>query len=248
MALKRVAIPSPNYSSRGAAKVRLVVLHSAEGAKTYQGLGAYFANPASQVSSHVGIDDTPGTVGEYVKRDGKAWTQANANPVSVAAELCAWASWSSDEWGRHPNMLANAAAWVAEEAAAFNIPIVGLTPDQAQGFGRGVCQHRDLGLWGGGHVDCGPNFPINHVLALARAQGSPPPPQPSPPPPIKEGLDMGTLAYSTGATKGIWLIRGSKRALVSGPQQTALLALKVPKYEISETDLHQFAEVSWSVI
>ena len=74
MTLNRVAIPSPNYSSRGGTAVRLIVLHTAEGALTYQSLGNFFANPSSGVSSHAGIDDTPGTIGVYVKRGDKAWT------------------------------------------------------------------------------------------------------------------------------------------------------------------------------
>jgi len=127
-----VAIPSPNYSSRGGATVTTIVLHTAEGATTYQSLGAFFANPASGVSSHVGIDDTPGTVGEYVPRTGKAWTAANANPWAVQAELCAFADWDTATWNTHPNMLANTAAWIAEEAAYFDIPIT------LRGVGLGV--------------------------------------------------------------------------------------------------------------
>ena len=109
-----------------------------------------------------------GVVGEYVKRDGKAWTAANANPVAVQAELCAFAKWDRDEWDEHPNMLENCARWIAEEAAAFGLPLAKLTPAQAQGSGRGVCQHNDLGSWGGGHWDCGPSFPIDDVLNRAK--------------------------------------------------------------------------------
>jgi hypothetical protein len=142
------------------------------------------------VSSHVGIDDTVNTVGEYVTRDMKAWTAADANPVAVQAELCtpsgASDNWTAADWNSHPNMLANCAAWIAEEAAHFNIPIVKLSPAQAQGGGRGVCQHADLGAWGGGHHDCGTGFPIDAVLALAGGVTPPapgPPPAPAPPPP-----------------------------------------------------------------
>ena len=131
MALKRVAIPSPNYSSRGGAGVRLIVMHTAEGSRTYQSLGSYFQNPSSGVSSHVGIDDTANTVGEYVQRSGKAWTASNANPVAVQAELCAFAAWDNAEWHRHPNMLSNAAAWIREESQAFGIPLVRLNASQA---------------------------------------------------------------------------------------------------------------------
>jgi len=166
--LRRRAFPSPNYSSRSGATVRLIIVHSAEGARTIEELGSFFANPASGVSSHVGVDDKDGVIGEYVRRDWKAWTAANANPVGVQVELCAFAKWSRDEWNRHPNMLRNCARWIAEEAAHFGIPVVKLTAAQAQGSGRGVCQHRDLGSWGGGHTDAGDGFPIDDVLAMAK--------------------------------------------------------------------------------
>lgn len=175
MTLSRVNILSPNYSSRGGSRVRLIVLHTAEGATTYQSLGSFFSNPASQVSSHVGIDDTPNTVGQYVARDMKAWTAANANPVAIQAELCAFAAWDRNTWNTHPNMLQNCVQWIKEEAAAFGIPIVRLTPQQAQSNGVGICQHSDLGAWGGNHSDCGPGFPLDDVIMWA--QGSQPPPE-----------------------------------------------------------------------
>jgi hypothetical protein len=196
VALTRVAIPSPNYSSRGGSAVRLIVLHTAEGATTFQALGSYFASPSSGVSSHVGIDDTPGTVGEYVPAvTGKAWTAANANPYSVQAELCAFAEWDPGTWAAHPTMLANTGAWIAEEAARFGIPIVKLSAAQAQdGITRGVCQHVDLGAAGGGHWDCGPGFPMDQVIATARG-GS------APAPSTKTGHEM---IASTSTGKGYW--------------------------------------------
>lgn len=166
--LTRKAMPSPNYSSRGGASVRLIVLHTAEGATTIESLGNYFASSTAGVSSHVGIDDKLGVIGEYVKRNDKAWTASNANPVAVQAELCAFAKWSAAEWNKHPNMLENTARWLAEEARAFGIPLTKLNASQAQGSGRGVCQHADLGSWGGGHWDCGGSFPIDKVIARAK--------------------------------------------------------------------------------
>jgi hypothetical protein len=189
-------MPSPNYSSRGGWEVSLVVLHTAEGATNIADLGAFFANPASGVSSHVGIDDTPNTVGEYVRRDYKAWTAANANPVAVQAELCAFAAWDNATWNTHPNMLANTAAWIAEEAAHFHIPLVKLTPAQAQAGGPGVCQHADLGAMGGGHWDCGPGFPIDQVIAMAA--GAPPAPGPS-----SRGAD--NMILTDPVTGGVWV-------------------------------------------
>ena len=143
MALSRVWIPSPNYSSR-ASSVRLVVLHTAEGARTYQSLGSWFANPNAQVSSHVGIDDTPNVVGEYVKPGNKAWACAAYNSPAVQAELCAFAAWTTTDWAHHPTMLANTAKWVAEECARFDIPLVRLSPSQAQGGYRRFASIADL--------------------------------------------------------------------------------------------------------
>src|SRR5262245_56995122 len=128
MALTRNWIPSPNYSSRGGAGVRLIVLHTAEGALTIESLGNYFKSASAQVSSHVGIDDKANTVGEYVKRGNKAWTAAGANPVAVQAELCGFAKWSKDVWrNQHATMLDNLAKWIAEESKKFGVPIVKLT-------------------------------------------------------------------------------------------------------------------------
>lgn len=178
MTLTRIQIPCANHNIR-TQPCRLIVLHTTEGAQSYQSLGNYFIGSTSgpnPTSSHVGIDDTPNTVGEYVQRSNTSWTASNANGVAVQAELCtpsgAAMGWTVDDWNSHPQMLSNTAAWIAEEAAYFNIPIVKLSPTLAQTDGRGVCQHSDLGSWGGGHYDCGPNFPIDHVLALAT--GTPP--------------------------------------------------------------------------
>src|SRR5262252_2515146 len=183
MTLNRVWLPSPCYSSRQGATVRLLVVHTAEGSRTIESLGSWFANSANQVSSHTGADDKVNTVGEYVKPGNKAWTSANANPVAVQIELCGFASWSTATWNQHPNMLDNCAKWIAEEASRFGIPITKLSPTQAQGSGRGVCQHIDLGAWGGGHVDCGSGLPLDRILDAARGGGSggstPPPSPPS---------------------------------------------------------------------
>jgi hypothetical protein len=177
MALTRVWIPSPSYSSRGGSGVRLIVLHTAEGARTIEDLGHFFQNGANQVSSHTGADNQKNKVGEYVSRGNKSWTCAAFNPVAVQIELCAFASWSRETWmNQNHEMLVNCGKWIAEEAKHFGIPITKLSPSQAQGSGRGVCQHRDLGAGGSGHTDCGDGFPIDYVLDLARGGAAPPKP------------------------------------------------------------------------
>ena len=171
MAIKRKWMPSPCYHSRGGTKVRLIILHTAEGATTIESLGNFFANGGNEVSSHTGADDKPNILGEYVTRGNAAWTQAYFNEEAVALELCGFAKWSRDTWlNQHRNMLDNAAAWVREEAAHYGIPITALNDNQAQGNGRGVCEHINLGSGGGGHVDCGNGFPMDYVINAAKGQ------------------------------------------------------------------------------
>ena len=182
MTLNRVWIPSPNYSSRGGSGVRLVVVHTAEGARSFRDLGSFFSSSSSAASSHTGIDDEQGTIGEYVARSNKAWTQANYNSQCVSTELCAapisssypcGANWTAEEWNRHAGMLANVAAWIREECNYYGLPITKLSASDAQGSGRGVCGHVDLGAGGGGHWDPGPNFPWSRVMDMARGDADP---------------------------------------------------------------------------
>lgn len=204
MALKRVWIPSPNYSSRGGSGVRLIVLHTAEGARTIESLGGFFQGDVG-ASSHVGADDKANTIGEYVKRSNKAWTQSNYNSMAVSVELCAFASWSTDEWYKHPNMLENCAKWIAEEAKYYGLPITKLNASQAQGSGRGVCQHVDLGSGGGGHWDCGSGFPMDYVLTMAAGGAVSQPEQ--------EETDMITSAVSDGGTLHVWWVDKDKKTV-----------------------------------
>ena len=171
MTLQRIWIPSPCYHGRSTSGVRVIVLHTAEGARTIEDLGHFFQNYSNQVSSHTGADDKRGKLGEYVTRGNAAWTQADYNNASVALELCGFAAWSRSQWlNDHENMLRNAADWIAEEAVKFGLPITALNDSQAQGSGRGVCEHINFGAGGGGHVDCGNGFPMDQVLAWAKGQ------------------------------------------------------------------------------
>lgn len=161
-------ISSPNRSGRGKAPVRLVVLHTAEGARTNQALGNYFANPAAQASSHVGIDDVG--IEAFVPYEMASWTIRSANPISDNAELCGFAAWSRATWlNEHPRMLELAADWIRERCIARDIPIRKLTPEQVGNGEAGVCGHVDwtLGTGDGTHTDPGTAFPWDVVIALA---------------------------------------------------------------------------------
>lgn len=176
MALTRLWRPSPHHSARSGS-VRLIVLHTTEGSTTIESLANWFANPAAKVSSHVGADNhRQGTIAEYVKRDRAAWAQGNYNSASICIEMCTPAGaangWSRDYWlSKQGWLLDNTAAWVAEEARAYGIPIVKLSASQATGSGRGLCGHVDIQPKD--RTDPGKGFPWDYIIAKATG-GKPP--------------------------------------------------------------------------
>ena len=194
MALRRVWIPSPNYSARAnyADSVpRILVLHTAEGSRSFESLGSFFANPNAEASSQVGIDDERGVIGEYVDQHAASWTQAAYNGCAISAELCGFAEWDRATWlTHHSAMLANAREWLAEESAAYGIPLVLLSDTEAQGGGRGVCGHVALGAAGGGHWDPGPGFPWDVVLGPA---------------PVPADEEVGSMVLHDLESGGLWV-------------------------------------------
>lgn len=215
---------SPNFNSRGSKDVRLVVIHTAEGARTTASLGAYFAKPSVQSSSHVGIDDDG--LEQYVPYDKAAWTLRSGNAISDNAELCGWASWSRLVWlGEHRPMLERAAAWIRGRCLARGIPIVKLTPDEVRAGKAGVIGHVDwtLGMRDGTHTDPGPGFPWDVVMALATAGSGVTTPAATPAP-LHEG-DTGPRVAKLQA----WLNRKYKSysSIDLGPQRFGPQTVKV---------------------
>jgi N-acetylmuramoyl-L-alanine amidase-like protein len=184
--LERVQIPSPNHSSSRPYD-QLLVVHTSEGATTFRSLGNFLANPSSQVSYHVGFDDTTSAqIGEYVQPPAKSWSAHSANSYGEHGCCCtpsgASSGWSRNDWLARPRMLDACRAWLQEEGARYGIPLVKITPDQIRAGVKGVCGHADCvqaGL-GGNHTDPGPNFPWDYVTT-----GAPPKPPP-------EEVDMWT--------------------------------------------------------
>lgn len=151
-----------NRSSRGGVHPRIIVIHSAEsrnvpGDADLRSLGGWFDNPASKVSSHLGIDDE-GKTARYVPDADKAWTQAYYNPQALSIELIGRASQSAGAWT--DAQVEKTARWLAFWSKKFGIPLRHSTY-------RGVCKHSDLGAAGGGHHDPG-TFPFKRCLKRAR--------------------------------------------------------------------------------
>ena len=190
MAIRRVWQPSPSHGDTRT-QTRLICIHTTEGARSAPSLAAFCANPANEVSYHVGADDDRSRVIEMVNRDLRTWSAFTANNLGVHGCLCAFSAWTRTEWLTHDGMLRALADWVLEEAARYQIPLVRLTPQQIRGGARGVCGHGDYTLAmqipprldGNTHTDPGPNFPWDVFMRYAGAGGATSPPAPAPPPP-----------------------------------------------------------------
>jgi N-acetylmuramoyl-L-alanine amidase len=157
-----ISTNSPNQSSRRGLKPRIIVLHTTEGhnrpgLSDLRGLVSFFGNAANQVSSHI-ANDAEGNDARIVPDDRKAFTQAAFNSIALSIEQIGFASQTEFPEAQ----LQNTARWIAHWSRKFGIPIQHSTS-------QGVCQHVDLGAAGGGHRDCGPNYPLGRVLAMARS-------------------------------------------------------------------------------
>jgi hypothetical protein len=180
VALRRVALPSPNHSG-GRPSSQLLVVHTSEGATTFRNLGNFLANPANQVSYQVGFDDTsPTECGEYVAHNLTAWAAMSANSWGEHGCCCtpsgASSGWSRADWLAHDNMLRACGAWLGEEAARYRVPLVKIGASEITAGRSGICGHGDCSAAGAGgsHTDPGPNFPWDVVIDYAIDQGSPP--------------------------------------------------------------------------
>jgi hypothetical protein len=165
-------------STRGTRPVRLIAVHTAEGARTAKSLGAYFFRGDVQASSHVGIDAD--TTLQYVPYSKASWTLRSGNPISDNAELCGFARWTREQWLSDKTidkcesprrMLRRCSAWIAERCKARGIDVRRLTVVQLAKGEWGVIAHDDWtkAMKDGTHWDPGPGFPWDVVLADARA-------------------------------------------------------------------------------
>lgn len=167
-------IPSPNHEARGSARVRLVVLHTSEGARDVASLGNYLAQVATQASYHVAFDDK--RMEQYVQYDQAAWAVLSANPISDNGCCCGFAAWSRAEWFTHPIMLELAAQWVASRCMARKVPIRHLSTAEVAACRAdvnhpgGVIGHWDwtVGAKDGTHTDPGTSFPWDWVINRAQ--------------------------------------------------------------------------------
>lgn len=162
-------------SSRNGAEVRWIALHTSEGTDKPNvddavGLrdATWWTDSCHAISDDVRLlDENSGCVDPA----RAAWTLRNGNPKSVNIEQIGYAGRSRDEW-LHSWMgtLRNTARWVARMSQLFNIPLKYIGTQGVRNNEKGIIQHNDYsqGTGDGSHWDCGPGYPTDVVLELAK--------------------------------------------------------------------------------
>lgn len=170
-------IPTSNHESRQGARVRLVVIHTTEGATDVGSLGAFFQHGTDQASYHAAFDDNKSE--QYVDYSEASWSILSGNKISDNAAMCVAAvrdAWSRDRWLQHPAMLERCAAWIALRCTARGLPITRLSYSEVGACKNnvnhpgGVIEHHDwtVGANDGTHNDCGSTLPWDIIIPRAR--------------------------------------------------------------------------------
>lgn len=158
---------SPNYSARTTG-ISLIVLHDTESgnvprsAKDLAGVASWFATPTSQVSAHV-VTDADGHSARCVPDRFKAWQCASYNSASLGIEQVGF---EGQPFERREYV--ETARWIAQWSHEHRIPIRRARVYRGMVIVSGVARHSDLGIYGGGHDDPGPTFPLRRTLEIAR--------------------------------------------------------------------------------
>lgn len=165
-----------NSSSRRGAPIQAIALHSTESQDRHEtkndlrAIRAWFDNPASQASSHIGIDGS-GNTELWVPSTEKAWTILQLNSVTLNIEFIGRAAQAAKDW--EEVQIKEGAKWAAYWGIRFGIPMQRGHVKGVNGFPvitkKGIIRHKDLTDAGfGSHTDPGPNFPMQDFIRYAQ--------------------------------------------------------------------------------
>jgi len=159
--------PSPNhYAGRNGAHPTGIVIHETEGA--YAGAVGWFEQAKSQVSAHFVVNEDGTEVTQMVAYADAAWHAVNANPYTIGIEMA----------GEKANPLKPAQIQATANLVAYLCHRFGIKPAYTEHAMGGIATHKQLGVFGGGHVD--PDSPnwndttfINEVNAALKTHTFP---------------------------------------------------------------------------
>ncbi len=138
--------PSPNQSTRRGVIPNLLVWHETAG--NYQGAISWLCNPDSDASAHLVVREDGKEATQLVHISEKAWHAVSFNARGIGIE--------------HANTTSK--GYATEQQLKVSARIFGffclrwkIPPRWSRdGHAPGLCRHLDLGVAGGGHLQCGP--------------------------------------------------------------------------------------------
>lgn len=165
-----------NYTKGPRADIRWIVIHSMEAAEastTAENVASWFASTAAPgASAHFCIDDN--SIVQCVKEDDIAWHAKGGNKYGIGLEHAGYAKQTQAQWldAFSKQMLQRSAALTADICKRRNIPLTFLNAEALKRGDKGVTTHKEITkafAVAGGHIDPGPNFPMDQYLVWAKA-------------------------------------------------------------------------------
>jgi hypothetical protein len=153
---------------RPVSDIKWVFLHDEESASALSA-ASWFANPKSEGSAHLCVDDL--VCYRTLADEDIAWAMdsAFANRHSFSIEQAGYAKWSLVIWKSHLKTLQRAAYKTAYHCHKFDIPPVFRTAADLKAGLKGVSTHAEsTKAFGGTHTDPGPLWPRALFMALVR--------------------------------------------------------------------------------
>ena len=147
--------------------IRWIVLHDEE-ADTAQSAAAWFANPDSQGSAHLCVDDV--MCFRTLDNDEIPWAAPGANRQGFHIEQAGFAKWSLVMWTRYRQTLRRAAYKTALHCKLFGIPPTFVFAAGLAAGDKGITTHAECTkAFGGDHTDPGLFWPRRLFMRYVRA-------------------------------------------------------------------------------
>lgn len=163
--------------TRDPKSIKWIVLHSTEG-DTAAGAAEWFANPDSQGSAHLVVDDS--ICYRTLKNNQIPWGAPGANTSGFHIEMAGHTNpykigdvehpgWTEKDWLAHDVTLRRAAFKAAFHCKAFGIPVRLITANGLRVGLKGITTHLQCSkAFFGTHTDPGENFPMQKFLVYAK--------------------------------------------------------------------------------
>ena len=148
---------TPNQSSRKGQTIRGIVIHETEGG--YLGAVGWLMRTGGDSSAHLILKEDGSEATQLVPWGGKAWHACNANSHTLGLEIAGFTA--------SPNQQAQIDR--AARICAYWCKRFGIPPAHANRAWDGICTHKDLGVWGGGHHDPG-GFSMDAFIAKVASE------------------------------------------------------------------------------